>query len=102
MPASTAQKHQAAAANLRAQEVYAEKQAFLASETATDDLWAANSHIKELENLLADKDTECHRLQSELDKANKKLHVYQDSSALWKANHEKMHHELCMQCQTTK
>ena len=106
MPAPTAQKWQAAAANLRVQEVHAKKQAILASEIATDDLWnslqAANSHIKELENLLADKDTECHRLQSELDKANQKLHVYQDSSALWKAKHEKTQHELHMQHQTTK
>ena len=102
MPAVTACKQQAAAANLRAQEVHAEQRAVLASETATDDLWnslqAANSRIKELENLLAEKDAECSRLQSELAKVNEKLHVYQDSSALLKAKHEKTYHELCMQC----
>jgi len=102
----TSRKQQAAAANLKAQETHAKKRAVLASETATDDLWnslqAANSWIEELENLLADKDTECHRLKSELDKANKKLHMHQDSSALWQEKHEKTYHELRMQRQTTK
>ena len=60
--------------------------------TATDDLWKslqdANMHIKELENLLTDNDTECHRLQSELDKANQKLYTYKDSFAFLKAKHE--------------
>ena len=106
MPPTTARKQQAAAANSRAQEVHAEKRAVLASETATNDLWsslqAANSRIQELENLLADKDTENHRLHTELDKANQKLQVYQDSSALWKGKHEKTYHELRMQRQTTK
>jgi len=91
---------------LRAQEVIAEKGAVLASETTTDDLWnslqVANSCIKDLENLLAEKDTECQRLQSELDKANQKLDMHQDSSALWKEKHEKTYHELRMQRQTTK
>ena len=91
---------------LKKVQVIAEKRAALASETATDDLWnslqAANSCIKELENLLAEKDTECHRLQSELDRATKKLHVHQDDSAVWKGKHEKTYHELRMQCQTTK
>jgi len=106
MAPGTARKKQAAVAHLRGQEVIAEKRAALASETATDDLWnslqAANSHIKELENLLAEKDTECHRLQSELDRATKKLHVHQDDSAVWKEKHEKTYHELHMQRQTTK
>jgi hypothetical protein len=106
MAPTAARKRQAAAANSRAQEVHTEKRAVFASETATNDLWdrlqAANSHIKELENLLIDKDTEYHRLQAELDKANQKLHMYQDSSALWKAKHEKAYHELRMQRQTTK
>ena len=106
MPPVAGRKKQAAAANLRAQEVHFEKRAVLTSETAIDDLWnslqAANSRIKELENLLADKDTECQRLESELDKANQKLHMHQDSSVLWKEKHEKTYHELHMQHQTTK
>ena len=106
MARGTGRKRQAAEAQLRGQEVIADKRAALASETATDDLWnrlqAANSRIKDLENLLAEKDTECHRLQSELDKAIKKLHVHQDNSAVWKEKHEETYHELRMQCQTTK
>ena len=91
---------------MKAQELHSEKRAVLASETVTDDLWnrlqAANSQIEELENLLADRDTECHRLKSELDKANQKLHMHKDSSALWQEKHEKTYHELRMQHQTTK
>jgi chromosome segregation ATPase len=72
----------------------------------TDDLWnslqAVNLRIKELENLLAENSTEFHRLELELDKANEKLHMHQDSSALWKEKHEKTYHELRMQRQTTK
>jgi hypothetical protein len=106
MPQLTGRKRHTKEANLRAQEVLSEKQALLASETPTDDLWnslqAANSRNKELENLLAEKDRELHRLQSELDKANKKLHMHQDSSALWQEKHEKTYHELRMQRQTTK
>ena len=106
MARGTGRKRQAAEAQLRGQEVIADKRAALASETATDDLWnrlqAANSRIKDLENLLAEKDTECHRLQSELDKAIKKLHVHQDNSAVWKEKHEETYHELRMQRQTTK
>ena len=93
MPLVSSRKKQAAVANLKAQELRSEKRAVLASETVTDDLWnslqAANSRIEELENLLADRDTECHRLKSELDKANQKLHMHKDSSALWQEKHEK-------------
>ena len=78
----------------------------MASETAIDDLWnslqAANSRIKELEQLLADKDLECHRLQSALHNSNQKLQKHQENSALWKTKHEKTYHELRMQCQTSK
>ena len=106
MPLVSSRKKQAAVANLKAQELHSEKRAVLASETVTDDLWnslqAANSRIEELENLLADRDTECHRLKSELDKANQKLHMHKDSSALWQEKHEKTYHELRMQRQTTQ
>ena len=106
MPSTTTQKRQAAAVNSKAQEVHAEKKAVLASVIATNDLWNslqdANMCIKELENLLTDKDIECHRLQSELDTANQKLHTYKESFAFWKAKHEKTYHELHMQCQTPK
>jgi uncharacterized protein (DUF1778 family) len=67
MPQLTGRKRHTKEANLRAQEVLSEKRALLASETPTDDLWnslqAANSRNKELENLLAEKDRELHRLQ---------------------------------------
>ena len=52
--------------------------------------------------LLADKDMECRRLQSELNKSNQELQKHQNSSALWKTKHEKTYHELHMQWQTTK
>ena len=106
MPSTTTQKRQAAAVNSKAQEVHAEQKAVLASVIVTDDLWNslqdANMRIKELENLLTDKDIECHRLQSELDTANQKLHTYKESFAFLKAKHEKTYHELHMQCQTPK
>src|SRR5437016_4891397 len=106
MPPTTARKRQASAAHAKGQEVLAEKWAIMASETATNDLWnslqAANSRIEQLEKQLADKDVECHRLQSELDNFKQKLQKHQDSSSLWKAKHEKTYHELRMQRQTTK
>ncbi|KAF8803080.1 hypothetical protein BYT27DRAFT_7110622, partial [Phlegmacium glaucopus] len=99
-------KQQVAAAHAKGQEALAEKQAILASETATNDLLsrlqAANSHIEVLEQLLSQKEIECGRLQSELEKSNENLQKHKDSSALWKAKHEKTYHELCMQCQSTK
>ena len=105
MPPSSRNQH-LAAARAKGKSIQADKQAALASETATDDLWnslqAANSHIEELEQQLAQKNAECHRLQSELDKSNQKLQNYKDSSAFWKEKQEKTYHELCMQHQTTK
>ena len=72
-----AQKQQMATAHAKGQELLAEKRTVLVSETATSDVWdslqAAKSHIEELEQLLADKDMECCRLQSELNKSNQKL-----------------------------
>ena len=78
----------------------------MAPETAKNGLWdslqAANSCIAELEQLLAEKDMECHKLKSALDNCNQKLKKHQDISALWKGKYEKTYHELCMHCQTTK
>jgi molecular chaperone GrpE (heat shock protein) len=106
MPRKTARQQQAASANAKGNEVQAERQSILASGTATNDLWnslqAANSCITELEQLLADKDMKCLRLQSALDNSNQKLQKHQDNSAFWKAKHEKTYHELCIQHQTTK
>jgi hypothetical protein len=106
MPRPTGRQRQAASANTKGNEVQAEMRSILSSETATSDLWnslqAANSRISELEKLLAEKDMECHKLQSALENCNQKLHKHQDSSALWKEKHEKTYHELRMQRQTTK
>ena len=106
MPRPTARQRQASSANAKGNEVLAEKKSILSSETAKNDLWdslqAANLRISELEQLLAEKDTECHRLQTALDNCNQKLQKHQDSSAVWKVKHEKIYHELRMQRQTTK
>ncbi|KAF8808752.1 hypothetical protein BYT27DRAFT_7222765 [Phlegmacium glaucopus] len=103
---TTSRKQQIAAAHAKGQEALAEKWAILASETATNDLLsrlqAANSHIEVLEQLLSQKEIECGRLQSELEKSNENLQKHKDSSALWKAMHEKIYHELHMQRQSTK
>ena len=105
MPRPTGQQRQAASANAKGNEVQAEKRSILSSETATNDLWnslqAANSHISEIEQLLAEKDKECHRLQSELDNCNQKLQKQQESSALWKEKHKNTYHKLRMLHQTT-
>ena len=106
MPRATAQQWQAASANVKGNEAQAEKRSILSSETAKNDLWeslqAANLRIAELEQLLAEKDVECHRLQSALDNCNQKIKKHQESSVLWKGKHEKTYHELCMQRQATK
>ena len=106
MPAPSARNKHLAAARAKGKSVQADKQAVLASETVTDDLWnslqAANLRIEELEQQLAQKDAECHRLQSELEKSNQKLQNHKDSSAIWKEKQEKTYHELRMQRQTTK
>ena len=106
MPATSGRNKHLAAARAKGKSIQADKQAALASETATDDLWnslqAANLHIEELEQQLAQKDAECHRLQSELEKSNQKFQNHKDSSAFWKEKQEKTHHELRMQRQTTK
>jgi predicted nucleic acid-binding Zn-ribbon protein len=104
--ALSSQNQHLAAARAKAKIVLADKQATLASETATDDFWnrlqVANSHIEELEQQLAQRDADCIRLQSELDKSNQKLDKHQEGSALWKAKHEKTYYELRMQHQTTQ
>jgi predicted nucleic acid-binding Zn-ribbon protein len=78
----------------------------LSSETAADDLWdrlqVANLRIEELEQQLAQKDSELCRLQSELESSNQKLQKNQGDSALWKAKQGETYHELRMQRQTTK
>ena len=100
------QKQQIAAAHQKGQNILAEKHAILTSETATDDLLdrlqAANLHIEELEQQLAQKDAELCRLQSELEKSNQRLQKNKEDSVLWKEKHEKTYHELHMQHQTTK
>jgi len=103
---TTSQKQQRAAAYAKGQAVIAEKWAVLASETATNDLWdrleAANLRIEALEQLLSEKEMQCCRLKSELEKSNQKLQKHQDDSALWKMKHKKTYHELHMQHQSTK
>ena len=88
MPATSGQNKHLAAAHAKGKSIQAEKQAALASETVTDDLWnslqAAKLRIEELEQQLAQKDAECHRLQSELEKSNQKLQNHKDSFAFWK------------------
>ena len=100
------QKQQMAAARAKGQESLVEKRTVLTSETAKEDLWdrlqTANSRIAELEQLLAQKDTECQTLQTELEKSNQNLKKHQDDSAFWKKKHKETYHELRMQCQTTK
>ena len=106
MTATSGRNKHLAAARAKGKSIQADKKAALASETVTDDLWnslqAANLHIEELEQQLAQKDAECHRLQSELEKSNQKLQNHKDGSAFWKEKQEKTHHELRMQRQTTK
>ncbi|KAF8804555.1 hypothetical protein BYT27DRAFT_7259036 [Phlegmacium glaucopus] len=103
---TTSQKQQIAAAHAKGQEALTEKRAILASETATNDilsrLQAANSHIEVLEQLLSQKEIECGRLQSELEKCNENLQKHKDSSALWKEKHEKTYHELQEQLEIIK
>ena len=105
MPQSS-QKQHLAAARAKKQNILADKQTSVASGSTTDDLWnrlqVANSRIEELEQLLAQKDAECFRLQSDLEKLTQKLQKNQDSSALWQAKHKETYHELRMQRQTTK
>jgi len=105
MPPSS-RKQQIAAAHKKGQIILADKRSTLTSETATDDLWnmlqAANLCIEELEQQLAQKNTELCRLQSELEKSNQKLQKNLEDSTLWKEKHGKTYHELCMQRQTTK
>jgi len=59
-------------------------------------LQAANLHIEELEQQLAQKDTKCCKLQSELKKSKQKLQNYQNGSSHWKTKQEETHHELHM------
>ena len=91
---------------IKRQNILAEKHAILTSETATDDLWdrlqAANLHIEELEQQLAQKDAELCRLWSELEKSNQRLQKNKEDFVLWKEKHRKTYHEHHMQCQTTK
>ena len=100
MPPSS-RKQQIAAAHKKGQSILAEKRATLTSETALDDLWeslqAANLRIEELEQQLAQKDTELSRLRCELEKSGQKLQKNQNDSALWKEKHGKMYYELRMQ-----
>ena len=105
MPPSSRNQHLAAAC-AKGKSIQAEKQAVLASETASDDLWnklqVANARIEELEQQLAQKNAECHRLQSELEKSKQTLQNHRDNSAFWKEKQEKTYHELRMQRQTSK
>ena len=74
-----------AAAQAKEQEVIAEKSAALTSETTNENLWnelqTANSHIETLELLLAQRNSECTNLQSELEKVNNKLAKLQANSS---------------------
>ena len=105
MPPSS-RKQQIAAAHKKGQNVLADKRSTLSSGTVADDLWdrlqVANLRIEELEQQLAQKDSELCRLQSELERSNQKLQKNQEDSALWKAKQGKTYHELRMQRQTTK
>ena len=105
MPPSS-RKQQIAAAHKKGQNVLADKHSALSSETAADDLWVklqvANLCIEELEQQLAQKDSELFRLQSELERSNQKLQKNREDSALLEAKQGKTYHELRMQRQTTK
>jgi len=102
MPTS-AQKKQRAAAHAKGQAALTEKHAALASDTAIDDLWnqlqAANSRIEELEQLLAQKDTDLCKMQSELEKTKKKLVESWDDSKLMKKRQDDTSHRLHMERQ---
>ncbi len=95
-----------AAAQAKGREVIAEKSAALTSETANENLWnelqTANSRIETLELLLAQRNSECTTLQSELEKAHNKLAKLQADSDFWKSKHEDTYRELRLQHQTTK
>lgn len=90
----------------KGREVLAEKRAALASETAPDDLWAnlqnAKSCIARLELALAQKNDECQKLQSELEKLNQKWTQSQAEVSEWKLKHQMTYRDLCTQCQATK
>ena len=105
MPPSS-RKQQIAAAHKKGQNVLADKRSTLSSGTVADDLWdrlqVANLRIEELEQQLAQKNSELCRLQSELERSNQKLQKNQEDSALWKAKQGETYHELRMQRQTTK
>ena len=105
MPPSS-RKQQIAAAHKKVQNVLTDKRSTLSSGTVADNLWdrlqVANLHIEELEQQLAQKDSELCRLQSELERSNQKLQKNQEDFALWKAKQGKTYHELRMQHQTTK
>ena len=105
MPPSS-RKQQIAAAHKKVQNVLTDKCSTLSSGTVADNLWdrlqVANLRIEELEQQLAQKDSELCRLQSELERSNQKLQKNQEDSALWKAKQGKTYHELRMQRQTTK
>src|SRR6266508_2984841 len=99
-------KQHLVAAQAKEHQIIAQKHAFLASETANEDLWnelqTANSRIQELELELAQKIAECTNLQSELAKANEKLAKNQADSNFWKSNHEGTYNKLCLKLQTAK
>ena len=88
----------------------AEKQAQLSSESAIDDLWsslqAANGHITELENELAEKNAELNKLQAKLEKCTQQCSQQCSQLAtdvsLWNSKHKLIYHDLQMQRQTSK
>jgi len=104
--AKVSQKQQLAAVQTKGCKILAEKHAVQASETASEDLWnelqTANLCIQELELYLAQKIAECTNLQSELEKANKRLAKHHADSNFWKSKHEGTYCELRLQRQTAK
>jgi len=84
----------------------AEKQTQLSSESAIDDLWsslqAANWHITELENELAEKNAEFNKLQAKLEKSTQQCSQLATDLSLWKSKHKLIYHDLRMQRQTSK
>ena len=84
----------------------AEKQTQLSSESAIDNLWsslqAANGHITELENELAEKNAEFNKLQAKLEKSTQQCSQLATDLSLWKSKHKLIYHDLQMQRQTSK
>ena len=105
MPPKKSQQAQSLA-RARAIEVLAEKNATLSSEMAAENLWhqlqTANSRIMELEEMLALKEVECNKLQSNLDKCKQEIIEYKTSASSWESKQKATYHDLRMQRQITK